>query len=98
MSYAWQTLSDGRQVYRRIEEHEPARSSLPCPMISLDTMPAAQHPCDGQHYDSKSAFRRVTKAHGCIELGNDKPDTKKPTVDRAGIRASLEKAKARLNA
>lgn len=93
---AWVDLGNGRQVFRSIDTHEPARSSLPCPMISTDTMPAAQHPCDGRFYDSKSTFRSVTKAHGCIELGNDKPDIKKPTVDKAGIRASLEKARARV--
>lgn len=26
---------------------------------------------DGRYYDSKSQFRAVTKAHGCIEVGND---------------------------
>src|SRR5690349_20907797 len=29
------------------------------------------HPADGKYYDSKSKFRQVTKAHGCIEVGNE---------------------------
>lgn len=40
--------------------------------IISDTMDAVAHPCTGKVYDSKSAFRRVTKEHGCEETGNDK--------------------------
>jgi hypothetical protein len=29
------------------------------------------HPHNGRYYDSKSAFRRVTKAAGCEEVGNE---------------------------
>ena len=36
-----------------------------------DTMDAAVHPIDGKMYDSKSAFRAVTRAHGCTEVGNE---------------------------
>lgn len=31
------------------------------------------HPATGRTHDSKSAFRRDTKASGCVEVGNDKP-------------------------
>jgi hypothetical protein len=34
----------------------PPRSSLPCPMIMSDAMPACEH-VDGKFYDSKSAYR-----------------------------------------
>ena len=34
-----------------------------------DTMAPLEHPCDGKLYDSKSEFARVTKAHGCVEVG-----------------------------
>lgn len=49
--------------------------------VIVDSMNATQHPCDGKYYDSKSAFRRVTKAHGCVELGNDKIPRRKASYD-----------------
>jgi hypothetical protein len=39
--------------------------------VQDDTMPETWHPCDGQHYTSKSEFRRVTRAHGGIECGGE---------------------------
>ena len=42
--------------------------------VHTDTMDALTHPCDGKVYDSKSEFRRVTKAHGCVEVGNEWKD------------------------
>lgn len=39
--------------------------------VITDTMPLTWHPMDGKHYDSKSEFRRVTRAHGGIETGGD---------------------------
>jgi hypothetical protein len=95
-------LGNGRKVYRFRKEHiEVARSDLPAPMFIRDEMPETEHPCNGRSYTSKSAFRAVTKAHDCIEVGNDPARFKtpsKPKIDRKGIRASLEKARARLNA
>lgn len=71
MSYQWITLDDGRSVYRKVSERtDNARSSLPVPMLIRDEMSETEHPCDGRSYTSKSAFRAVTKAHGCVEVGN----------------------------
>ena len=39
--------------------------------VISDHMPETRHMADGKYYDSKSKFRQVTKAHGCIEVGND---------------------------
>lgn len=36
-----------------------------------DTMAPLEHPITGEVFNSKSAFRAVTKAHGCVEVGND---------------------------
>ena len=77
---------------------EPARSSLAFPMIISDDMPPAEH-VDGRTYTSKRAFRQITRERGYIELGTEKqkpPAPPKPDVK--GIRDSLERAKARLNA
>ena len=53
------------------------RDVEPRTQIITDTMKDTWHPCDGKTYDPKSAFRRVTKAHGGVEIGNDKPDVNK---------------------
>jgi hypothetical protein len=98
MTYQWIDLGDGRRVYRKIAEPIGKRSLLPAPMLSLDTMPETQHPCTGEFFISKSEFRKVTRAHGMVELGNDparlKPRTK-PKPDRKTIKDAVEKAKAR---
>jgi hypothetical protein len=41
------------------------------PYVHDDTMAPSWHPADGRMYDSKSAFRRTTRAAGCVEVGND---------------------------
>lgn len=40
--------------------------------IITDSMDPAAHPCTGKVMDSKSEFRKVTKAHGCVEVGNER--------------------------
>lgn len=75
------------------------RSGLPCPMIMSDQMPACEH-VDGRFYDSKSAYRRVTKANGLIEVGNEKLNPVKPKMSKAerakGINDAVERAAARV--
>ena len=44
------------------------------PAIHQDTMDPLKHPCDGKFYDSRSQYDRVTRAHGCIEAGNELTD------------------------
>jgi predicted RNA-binding protein with PUA-like domain len=46
-----------------------------------DHMDATQHMANGQYYDSKSEFRKVTRAYGCIEVGNEIPTLTKPRPD-----------------
>lgn len=99
MTYAWFDIGDGRQVYRRVPEPGGKRSDLPVPMIIGDHMDAAEHPCDGKTYESKSAFRRVTKQNGCIEVGNDPQRFKKyalPKPDRTTIKESILKAESKV--
>lgn len=45
------------------------------PVVHQDTMNPTVHPCDGKLYESKSAFRSVTRAHGCYEIGNESAET-----------------------
>lgn len=39
--------------------------------VHADGMNKTWHPANGKHYESKSEFRRVTREHGCVEMGND---------------------------
>jgi hypothetical protein len=59
-------------------------------------MPAAEH-VDGKFYESKSAYRAVTRANGLIEVGNDSQRFRKPKrPDREkGIDQAIERAIAR---
>lgn len=50
-------------------KYPPANSAN---YVINDSMPPTEHMIDGRIYESKSAFRAVTKAHGCIEVGNEK--------------------------
>ena len=69
-------------VYRNgklVEKHlaEPRGSNWVKGVIS-DSIPDLVHPADGKKYDSKSKFRKVTKAHGYQEVGTEtQRDTRK---------------------
>lgn len=58
------------------------------PGIIRDSMDALVHPADGQYYDSKSQFRRVTAEHGLVELGNDAP-VNRPAFQPEGVRDDI---------
>lgn len=66
---------------------------LPTPGIITDDMVPACHPVSGVVVDSKSAFRRMTKDAGCVELGNDAAQVvaQRPEPDRT-IRQDIHKA------
>lgn len=88
-------------------KHEPyvppaptpvARGDFPCPRIISDSMDPTEH-VDGKFYESKSAFRAVTKREGYIEVGNDPARLKpieKPKPDARARRAAIEKATAQV--
>ena len=47
------------------------------PMVITDSMPRAlKHMATGEVTESKSAFRRMTKETGCVELGDQVPKPK----------------------
>lgn len=39
--------------------------------VISDNMQPLVHPITGKKMDSKSQFRAVTRAHGCVEVGNE---------------------------
>src|SRR5262245_45302896 len=46
--------------------------------VISDEMPATRHMADGRVFTSKSKFRAHTRAHGCVEVGNDTSALLKP--------------------
>jgi hypothetical protein len=96
--YQWIDLGNGRQVLRKIETHTPKRSSLPCPMLSLDAMEPVQSQATGKIYDSKAALRAEYKQLGMVEVGNDPARLRKPKREKTPdyvIDRVVEKATAR---
>jgi hypothetical protein len=77
------------------EQAKVKRSSLPLPMLILDTMPETMHTMTGQMMTSKSEFRKVTKARGGIEIGNEKlkHDFKEDRITKAEIMKNVKKLK-----
>lgn len=74
MAYVWLLSGPMRQVYKfrdgkwvKAEEAEP----LPQVYVIPDSMDHTWHPSDGKYYSSKSGFRQVTKASGCVEYGTE---------------------------
>lgn len=59
--------------------------------VIQDTMNPTWHPATGEVLDSKSAFRRATKAAGCEEFGNDVPKTR-DRYNRGDLKESIIRA------
>jgi hypothetical protein len=68
-TYVFRQDSEGRYVPIPIDRAAPRDSVAPA--VIDDSMPMTWHPADDRHYDSKSAFRRVTRSFGYEEKGND---------------------------
>lgn len=71
--FMWIKTAEGRQRRIRVSNYTPSqtRSDLAVPNFMRDCMDALQHPTDDKYYDSKSAFRAVTRASGGEEVGNE---------------------------
>jgi len=63
------------------------------PAFIGDDMPSTLNHADNKYYTSKSKFRASTKAHGFIEVGNEKiKPAKRREPDLKAIEASVAKA------
>ena len=82
--YLWH---DGRWV----EAVRTPRVSV-FPAIHRDYMEPATHPGDGKTTDSKSVFRRATKAAGMVELGTDAPKARVKPQTKAVSKADIAQA------
>lgn len=62
------------------------------PYIVRDGMDACIHPATGEMMDSKSAFRRITREHGLIEIGNEAPAKTASIHEPRGIAEDVAQA------
>jgi hypothetical protein len=73
----------------------PARSDYPSPMVIRDDLGAGVnglwHPAANRMIEGRREFRRVTREHGCVELGDYRPQDEpgfrnfEPKIDEADI-------------
>lgn len=71
---------------------EARSDAIPVPRFISDTMDPTEH-VDGRFYTSKSAFRRVTKERGYVELGNDPARLNVPAKPKPDRKANIEAIK-----
>lgn len=61
--------------------------------IITDTMQAMRHQASGKVTDSKSKFRQMTRDAGCVEVGNDWQNARRPApLDTPGLRDDIRRA------
>lgn len=81
-TYIWR---DGKMV----EINNQPRTESKAPYVISDTMDAAVHPCNGLWYESKSSFRKTTRAHGCTEVGNEVQKDRRQLGEVPGLRKEI---------
>lgn len=82
-------LRDGQLVDKRFAA--PLGENV-APYVILDGMDATAHPITGKLMDSKSEFRKVTRANGCTEVGNEPMTPREIEYDRRGLQADIKRA------
>lgn len=91
--YQWKYLNSNAEDDKRMmigNEYVTMR-------FSSDTMPETRHMINGKYYTSKSKYRAETKAHGCVEVGNEtatmlKPKKYIPTTSRRETREQIKQS------
>lgn len=64
--------------------------------VQQDSMEATWHPATGQYFESKSAFRRMTKEKGYVEVDDNRAWSQIGTRDKReveGLREDIEEVK-----
>lgn len=85
--YRFRLKPDGTWESFEVKDYEPEVRGY----VIEDSMDAIVHPADGRVYDSKSEFRRVTRQHGCVEVGNETQSDRR-TRDIPGLKEDLLRA------
>ena len=79
-----------------VEKHLAAPPKTAAPHVISDTIADTWHPATGKTYDSKSAFRRATKAAGCVEIGTEKQVDRRNTTPQ-NVQCDVEAAIRKVN-
>lgn len=84
-------LRKGRWL--RKQDAPPLNVAAGAPMVIGDTLPggALRHPATGKMMDSKSRFRAETRARGCVEVGNDVRQQRRP-IDIGSPREDIRRS------
>ena len=95
-------MQTGPTSWAFVTQSEPAkRGDLPLPYVISDIMDPVEQ-VDGRFYTSKRQYRAVGRAHGLIEVGNEKLKPKTRATDdrvtKEARRTSLKKAVAKFRA
>ena len=89
----WRYDSELQKLVPVVEEVRPYVHA-----VIQDTIDATWHPATGQKFESKSAFRRVTKEKGYVEVDDDRTwnsiGTNKVPEIVGGLREDIEEVKA----
>lgn len=80
-------VEKGGSLDIEVYEHNSA------PYVISDSMDGLKHHGTGRITDSKSEFRKMTKAAGCLEVGNEKIQPRKPIrLDRRQRREDIKRS------
>jgi hypothetical protein len=101
MSIELEEFAPGRWRVRKIRHEKRRAENMPLPFVISDTMDPVEQ-VDGKFYTSKRQYRAVGKAHGLIEVGNEKlPPKQRATADpnvkavrKRAIHTAIQKYKA----
>lgn len=77
MRYIWDRKEATFVPAHQYKRPRQKRSKVPSPQIVRDLQEPVFSHADGRFYDSKRHWRDHLKAHGMVELGNDKPEQRK---------------------
>lgn len=84
ITYVW---VDGKCI-EKSEAHEARQRG---PYIQSDNLTPMRHPITGKLMDSKSQFRAITRAHGCVEVGNEQQrDTRR--IDMPDLKSDIARS------
>jgi hypothetical protein len=79
MRYLYRPDDPRADEFGMIEAHlAVARETGSAVQVIRDEMEATRHMADGKYYTSKAKFRAATRAHGCLEVGNETETLLKP--------------------
>lgn len=84
--------SENGMIDRSLLEQEQSSAFY----VISDEMPETRNMCDNKLYTSKAKFRAITKAYGCLEVGNETATLLKPRqpvqMDRKKRRDDIRRA------